>query len=58
MKVAFVTMEVKGGHCEENFAYIKQQIQRAKQDHADLILFPQNCISGVYGTDYMSDADY
>lgn len=58
MKVAFVTMEVKGGHNEANFAYIKQQIDRAKQDHADLILFPQNCISGVYGGEHFKDADY
>lgn len=58
MKVAFVTMEVKGGHCEENFTYIKQQIQKAKQDHAQLILFPQNCISGVYGGEHFQDADY
>lgn len=58
MKVAFVTMEVKGGHCEENFTYIKQQIQKAKQDHAQLVLFPQNCISGVYGGEHLKDADY
>lgn len=58
MKSAIVTMEVKGGHCEENFAYMVEQIKRAKQEHADLILFPQNCIGGAYGGEHFKDADF
>ena len=52
MRIAIVTMEVKGGHCAENFAYIKEQIEQAKKDHADMIVFPQSCINGVYGGEH------
>ncbi len=58
MRIAIVTMEVKGGHCAENFAYIKEQIEQAKKDHADMIVFPQSCINGVYGGEHFKDADY
>lgn len=55
MKVAVVTMEVKAGHCEENMAFIREMIVQAKQDQADLIVFPQNCISGYYVGDQFHD---
>lgn len=58
MKVAMVTMEVHGGRCEENFAYMMKQIQRARADHADLIVFPQDCISGAYWGDSLQNEDY
>lgn len=56
MKVAVVTMEVKTGRFEENVAYMMEMIHKAKKDGADLILFPQNCISGYYLGDQFLDA--
>ena len=38
MKAALVTMNVKAGQCAENVQYMKQQIKRAKEDGADLIV--------------------
>lgn len=58
MKIAMVTMEVRGGRCEENFAYMMKQIQQARADHAELIIFPQDCISGAYFGDLLQDEEY
>lgn len=55
MKVAVVTMEVKTGRYEENISYMLNMIQQAKKDQADLIVFPQNCISGYYAGDAFAD---
>lgn len=57
MKAAIVTMEVKSMCYEENFAYMMEMIERAKQDHADLIVFPQNAISGYYVGDAWKDPE-
>ena len=46
MKVAVVTMHVKQGKCEENVSYMKQMIQKAREEQADMIVFPQNAVSG------------
>ena len=46
MKIAIVSMEVKSGRCEENYTYMKEMIERAKQEQADMICFPMNAISG------------
>lgn len=56
MKAAIVTMEVKTGQCVENVEYMKKMIEKAKQDHADIILFPQNAVSGYYNGDQWKDA--
>ena len=48
MRAALVTMNVKAGQCAENVQYMKQQIKRAKEDGADLIVFPQNAVSGYF----------
>lgn len=58
MKIAIVTMEVHGGRCEKNFAYMMEQIRRAREDQAELIVFPQDCISGAYYGDSLRNADY
>lgn len=57
MKVAVVTMEVKSMQYQENFDYMMEMIKRARQDHADLIVFPQNAISGYYLGDLWKDPD-
>ncbi len=57
MKVAVVTMNVKQGKCEENVSYMKEMIQRAREEHADLIVFPQNAVSGYrLGDQWLDDA--
>lgn len=57
MKLAIVTMEVQAGRCEANYAYMCEMIEQAKRDHADMILFPQDAISGNVG-DGFKDPDY
>ena len=58
MKAALVTMNVKAGQCAENVQYMKQQIKRAKEDGADLIVFPQNAVSGYLLGDDWLDEDF
>ena len=41
MKVAVVTMHVKQGKCEENVSYMKQMIQKAREEQADMIVCGQ-----------------
>ena len=57
MKVAIMTMEVRAGACEANYEAMCQAIKQAKQDHADIVIFPQNCISAHVG-DAFTDPDY
>lgn len=57
MKIAIVSMMVKAGKCEENFAYMKKRIEEAQAQGADMIVFPQNAISGYLLSDrWMDDA--
>lgn len=55
MKIAVVTMNVKAGKCEENIAYMKSMIQQAKTQSADMIVFPQNAVSGYLLSDQWLD---
>lgn len=57
MKIAVVTMNVKQGHCEENFAFMKNRIMAAQQAGVDMIVFPQNAVSGyLLGDRWLEDA--
>lgn len=58
MKVAIVTMHVKQGKCEENVSYMKQMIQKAREEQADMIVFPQNAVSGYLLGDQWLDDDW
>lgn len=58
MKVAVVTMHVKQGKCEENVSYMKQMIQKAREEQADMIVFPQNAVSGYLLGDQWLDDDW
>lgn len=58
MKVAVVTMHVKQGKCEENVSYMKQMIQKAREKQADMIVFPQNAVSGYLLGDQWLDDDW
>lgn len=46
MKIALGQMYVKSGYCEENFNRMKTMVESAKSEGADLIVFPEMCISG------------
>lgn len=57
MKIAIVSMEVKSGRCEENVMHMKEMIERAKQEQADMICFPMNAVSGyALGDAWKDDA--
>ena len=58
MKIACIEMNVKAGNCEENFQFMKAQIEAAKHDQADLIVFPQNAVSGYLLGDKWLDDDW
>lgn len=58
MKIAIVSMNVKQGKCEENFRYMEKQIKRAKEEQVDMIIFPQNAISGYLLGDQWLEASW
>ena len=47
MKIAAVSMRIKQGRCEENVRQMMRCIEEAKQEGAQLIVFPQNAVSGL-----------
>lgn len=57
MKIAIATMNVKAGKCEENFLYMEQKIKEAIKEQVEIIVFPQNAISGyLLGDQWLEDA--
>lgn len=57
MRIAVATRKVRAGACEENFAWMVEQIEAAKKQQADLIVFGQNVISGyLLGDQWLDDA--
>lgn len=57
MKIAMVSMNIKQGRCEENFQFMEEKIKQAVKEKADLIMFPQNAISGyLLGDKWLEDA--
>lgn len=57
MKVAMVTMNVEVGKCQENVHKMLTYIKKARQESVDLIIFPQNVVSGYLLYDqWMDDA--
>lgn len=58
MKIACIEMNVKAGKCEDNFTFMKEQIAAAKRENADLIVFPQNAVSGYLLGDKWLDDDW
>lgn len=57
MKIALAQMNVESGKCEVNFNKMKQQIERAKADGVDIIVFPEMCISGYLLQDQFLNDD-
>ena len=58
MKVAVAAMSLRQGDCEANVRRMKKDIQIAKQAHAQLIVFPQNAVSGYPLGDLWLDHDF
>lgn len=58
MKVAVAAMALRQGDCEANVKRMKKDIQMAKQAHAQLIVFPQNAVSGYPLGDLWLDRDF
>lgn len=48
MKIAVVQMNIESGHCENNFNKMVSYINQAKAEQADMVVFPQNAITGLY----------
>lgn len=58
MKTAIVQMRVKAGKCEENMNNMRKQIAYAKELGCELIIFPQNAISGYLLGDQWLDENW
>ena len=58
MKIALAQMYVRSGNCEENFLRLKGMVEKAKNENADIIVFPELCISGAYVGDKLYDHDF
>lgn len=58
MKTAVVSMSIKQGCCAENYLQMCRFIEQAKQAQADLIVFPQNAISGYALGDLWLDQSF
>ena len=58
MKIAAVSMRIKQGRCEENVRQMMRCIEEAKQESAQLIVFPQNAVSGLQLGEMWLDDDF
>ncbi|MEA5017163.1 MAG: NAD(+) synthase [Erysipelotrichaceae bacterium] len=55
MKIAIAQMNVYAGQPERNFNIMKEWIEKAEAAKADLIIFPEMCISGYFLQDKYLD---
>jgi NAD+ synthase (glutamine-hydrolysing) len=55
LKIALGQMRVKAGHIQENVKTMQTMIHDAKQQGADMIVFPEMCISGYMIADRYHD---
>lgn len=58
LKVAIAQMEVVAGQPEKNFSTLASFTQRAKSAGADIVAFPELCISGRFIGDRWHDAGF
>ncbi len=58
MKIAVVSMAVDPGNCHANVRLMKQYIISAEKKQADLIVFPQNAVTGYPLGDRWLDKDF
>lgn len=55
MKIAMGQMDVHAGKMSKNIETMLTMIQKAKQEHADLIVFPELCVTGYLLADKWLD---
>lgn len=58
MKIAMAQIRVVSGRLEENFLNIKKQVEKAKTENADIIVFPEMCVSGYLLQDKWLDHEF
>lgn len=58
MKIALGQMYVRAGFCDENFTRIKEMVNDAKNQGADILVLPQLCVSGAFLADKFYDDDF
>lgn len=58
LRIALAQMEVICGQPQRNFQQMKQLINQAKAQHADLIIFSELCVGGYFLGDRYLDDDF
>ena len=58
LKICFSQFEVEPGHPDLNFSKMLQAINEAKQNHADIIIFPEMAIPGYLLGDTWEQTSY
>lgn len=58
MKIALGQMNVRTGKLQDNLHTMLSMVEKAKQEKADLIVFPEMAVSGYLLCDKWLDADY
>lgn len=51
MKIAIAQSRIVSAHCKKNFEEIKKQTINAKNNNADLIIFPEMALPGYFNGD-------
>lgn len=58
MKIAMAQINVISAHLEHNFDTIKECVEKAKAEKADMIVFPEMCVSGYLLQDKWLDHEF
>lgn len=58
MKIAMAQINVVSGALQHNFETIKRNIKKAKEEKADIIVFPEMCVSGYLLQDKWLDHEF
>ncbi|MFV0382206.1 MAG: NAD(+) synthase [Breznakia sp.] len=58
MKIAIAQTNIIPAQCEKNFQQLKRMVKKAVDDKADIIVFPEMCISGYVLQDRFLDDDF
>lgn len=58
MKIALGQINIASGNITENFESMKSMIEQAKQQLADIVVFPEMAISGYFLQDKWTDSEF
>lgn len=58
LTIAIGQIEVKTGHPRANVEAMRRLVKQAKQDGADIIAFPEQCVGGYFAADKWCDEVY